>query len=277
MLDCTVTAVSDESTPNAVGISCYSTYSHAILLALADPCSMSVRQIELADRWLGQWARKVFPYAQQRETEGPVIVVDLDGAQPGTLVASVPAHAPDSMRFGYPGKLATSVRGRLKRLAGGATPAELALGHDPSVEQCVALLSHLDARWYQAQKRDDATHAGHRRVRRRRSGRVLPRRGPHVRPPGPARPPVVRELAAPRDARRADRLRPPPRRRRAALAVGAPRGPLRLARGAPLAQRADAAPVVPRPAHRRSRRGAHAPRHRVARVDRGRRASSTCR
>jgi len=159
MLDCTVSAVSDESTPNAVGISCYSTYYHAILLALADPCAMSVRQIELADRWLGQWARKVFPYAQQRETEGPVIVVDLDGAQPGTLVTSVPAHAPDSMRFGYPGKLATSVRGRLKRLAGGATPAELALGHDPSVEQCVALLSHLDARWYQAQKRDDATHA----------------------------------------------------------------------------------------------------------------------
>jgi len=159
MLDCAVTAVSDDATPNAVGISCYSTYSHALLLALADPCSMSVRQIELADRWLGQWARKMFPYAQQRETEGPVIVVDLDGALPGTLVASVPSHAPDSMRFGYPGKLATSVRGRLKRLATGATPAELALGHDPSVEQCVALLSHLDACWYQAQKRDDATHA----------------------------------------------------------------------------------------------------------------------
>ena len=27
---------------------------------------MSVRQIELADRWLAQWARKVFPYAQQQ-------------------------------------------------------------------------------------------------------------------------------------------------------------------------------------------------------------------
>jgi len=63
------------------------------------------------------------------------------------------------MRFGYPGKLATSVRGRLKRLATGASPAELALGHDPSIEQCIALLSHLDAHWYQAQKRDDATHA----------------------------------------------------------------------------------------------------------------------
>ena len=38
---------------NAVGISCYSTYSHALLLGLADPCAMSVKQIELTDRWLG--------------------------------------------------------------------------------------------------------------------------------------------------------------------------------------------------------------------------------
>ena len=71
MLDCAVTAVSDELTPNAVGISCYSTYCHALLLGLADPWSMSIRQIELTDRWLSQWARKVFPYAQQRETGGP--------------------------------------------------------------------------------------------------------------------------------------------------------------------------------------------------------------
>lgn len=159
MLDCTVAAVSDDATPNAVGISCYSTYSHALLLALADPCAMSVRQIELADRWLAQWARKVFPYAQQRETEGPVLVVDLEGSSPATLVASVPASPPSSTRFGYPGKLATSVRGRLKRLATGASPAELALGHDPSVEQCVALLSHLDAHWYQAQRREATAHA----------------------------------------------------------------------------------------------------------------------
>jgi hypothetical protein len=80
MLECAVTAVSDNLLPNAVGISCYSTYSHALLLGLADPCAMSVRQIELTDRWLGMWARKVFPYVQQRETEGPVIIIDLDSA-----------------------------------------------------------------------------------------------------------------------------------------------------------------------------------------------------
>jgi hypothetical protein len=155
MLECAVTAVSDELMPNGVGISCYSTYSHALLLGLADPCAMSVKQVELADRWLQMWSRKVFPYAQQRETEGPVIVVDLEGSAGATLTGTPPRHAPASMRFGYPGKLATSVRGRLKRLQTGANPAELQLGHDCSVEQCTTLLGYLDLRWYQAPRRSE--------------------------------------------------------------------------------------------------------------------------
>ena len=146
MLDCTVAAVSDDLMPQAVGISCYSTYAHALLLGLADPCALSVRQIELADRWLGQWARKVFPYLQQRETEGPVLLIDLDSAEGARVVRDVPP-ASTSLRYAYPGKIATSVRGRLKRLAGGASPAELQLGHDASAEQCVALLAHLEERW----------------------------------------------------------------------------------------------------------------------------------
>jgi len=147
VLDCAVTAVTDEQMPFGVGTSCYSTYSHALLFALADPCAMSVRQIELADRWLGQWSRKLFPYAQQRETEGPVVIVDLDSAAGALLAPFGPKAAPSAFRFGYPGKLATSVRGRLKRLAAGANPGELQLGQDVSVEQCVALLSHLEAHW----------------------------------------------------------------------------------------------------------------------------------
>ena len=149
VLECTVTAVSDNLIPNAVGISCYSTYSHALLLGLADPCAMTVKQIELTDRWLAMWARKVFPYAQQRETEGPVVLVDLDAGDGATLAASVPRDPPASLRFGYPAKLATSVRGRLKRLQSEANPAELQLGQDCSAEQCITLLGHLDARWYQ--------------------------------------------------------------------------------------------------------------------------------
>jgi hypothetical protein len=160
ILDCAVTAVSDDLHPHVVGLSCYSTYCHAVLLALADPCALSVRQIELVDRWLGQWARKIFPYAQQRESDGPVILVDLDSGVGGSLANTAPARPPQSMRFGYPGKLATSVRGRMKRLHAGATPAELQLGHDTSVEGSAALLAHLDAHWHQLPDREqDAAHA----------------------------------------------------------------------------------------------------------------------
>ena len=162
-----MTSVSDNLLPNAVGISCYSTYSHALLLGLADPYSMSVRQIELTDRWLGMWARKVFPYAQQRETEGPVILIDLDGGSGATLAPSAPANPASSMRFGYPGKLSTSVRGRLKRLQSGANPAELQLGHDCSIEQCTTLLGHLDSRWYQRRR-------GAGRARRRGRSSFVP-------------------------------------------------------------------------------------------------------
>jgi hypothetical protein len=159
ILECAVTAVSDNLIPNAVGISCYSTYSHALLLGLADPCAMSVKQIELADRWLAMWARKVFPYAQQRETEGPVIAVDLDGSTGAALAAVAPRSPSPAMRYGYPGKLATSVRGRLKRLQSGANPAELQLGHDCSAEQCTTLLGHLDAHWYQAPRQEPPADA----------------------------------------------------------------------------------------------------------------------
>ncbi len=159
ILDCAVTAVSDELMPNAVGVSCYSTYCHALLLDLADPCAMTVRQIELTDRWLSMWARKVFPYAQQRETEGPLIVIDLEAPHGAVLLPVGPRTVGEATRYGYPAKIVTSVRGRLKRLGSGANPAELQLGHDASVEACTALLAHLDTRWYALPPRRPAADA----------------------------------------------------------------------------------------------------------------------
>jgi hypothetical protein len=96
------------------------------------------------------WARKVFAYAKQRESEGPVIVVDLEGSRGAALLATATATAGSAMRFAYPIKLATSIRGRLKRLAGGASPAELQLGDDISTDAATALLQHLDERWTRA-------------------------------------------------------------------------------------------------------------------------------
>src|SRR5690348_5777985 len=130
ILDCTTAGVSDHLMPGAEGLSCYSTYSHALLLALADPYALSARQIELTDRWLGQWARKVFPYAKQRESEGPVLIVDLEGTHGAVLVPTAASAQGAALRYGYPAKLSTSVRGRIKRLATGASPSDLQLGDD---------------------------------------------------------------------------------------------------------------------------------------------------
>ena len=160
ILECAVSAVSDELNPAAIGLSCYSSYAHALLLDLADPCSMSVRQIELVDRWLAMWARKIFPYTQQRDSDGPMMTVDLDGPAGATLHAAAPRHPGQSTRFCYPAKLASSVRGRIKRLASGANPAELQLGYDVSVEACATLLSQLDQHWYAVpMKRGGGTEA----------------------------------------------------------------------------------------------------------------------
>ncbi|MGH8801231.1 MAG: hypothetical protein ACREX6_02905, partial [Casimicrobiaceae bacterium] len=147
MLECTTAAVSDSLVPGAAGLCCFSMYSHALLLALADPYALSVREIELADRWLALWARKLFPYAQQRETEGPYIVVDLEGERGAFVTAGPPVKPETSLRFGYPAKLAASVRGRIKRLAQGASPASLQLGDDVSASDAAALLAHLDGHW----------------------------------------------------------------------------------------------------------------------------------
>ncbi len=199
MLACEAEAVSDPLLPNGVGISCYSTYSHALLLGLADPCAMSIKQIQIADRWLEMWARKVHPVPVKRDTEGPVILVDLDAAAGATLAAAAPGDPAVSLRFAYSDKLATSVRGRLKRLQTGANPAELQLGHDCSVGQCTTLLSYLDWRWYQP-PREAAPPAptapalcagGLDGAYFRVGGRSFDRRGP-LRPFGPQ---SVRHLA----------------------------------------------------------------------------------
>ena len=191
LLDCTGSAVSDPLLPHGLGISCYSTYSHALLLGLADPCAMSVKQIQLTDRWLEMWARKVHATTTPRETEGLLILVDLEGATGATLAGdALPAPAP-SLRYAYAGRLATSVRGRLKRLQAGSDPAELQLGHDCSVEQCMTLLSYLDWRWNQPPRQPSVVapsslglcsgglDAAYYRV----GGRTFDRRGP-LRPFG---------------------------------------------------------------------------------------------
>jgi hypothetical protein len=133
MLDCAVTAVTDDLIPQGVGTSCYSTYSHALLLGrpiLRD----DVRQIGSPTTGLAMEPETV-PYARTRR--GPVAVIDLDStadARP-SRGARHRRHSPATQQL--------SPACSRPALPGGAAPAELQLA-DVSTT-CIAL-SRLEAR-----------------------------------------------------------------------------------------------------------------------------------
>jgi len=152
IFDCATQAVDDPFLPGGESVSCYSTYSHALLLSLADPCALNVKQIELVDRWLAMWGRKVHPVAKPAPSDEPLLAVDLEGRGGAAVIASMPGAPPVSLRIGHTAKLAKSVRGRVKKLGDGESPADLNLGPDCSRDVCVDLLKHLYARWCLVQK-----------------------------------------------------------------------------------------------------------------------------
>ena len=147
MLEVASLAVRDKLLPHAEAISCYSTYAHALLLARADPCALSSRELELVDRWLQGWSRKFFPDKVFRSSEHILLVIDLlQGAGLATW-EDAPEKSPPSLRYGSPDKLSVSILQRQKRLRAGATPAELGLGDDVKAAAAERLLAHLYDRW----------------------------------------------------------------------------------------------------------------------------------
>jgi hypothetical protein len=121
-----------------------------------------VRELELTDRWLAMWARKVNPSTLPPVDPGVLLAVDLEGAGGFAVIPAAPATVSASLRFAATAKISQSVRGRVKRLLEGESPASLKLGEDCVVESCVPLLKHLFARWCLVPKRlyADAVETG---------------------------------------------------------------------------------------------------------------------
>ena len=188
------------------------------------------------------WSRKVFPYAQQRETEGPVIVVDLDSAgrrdarrRPRRAIRRVDAlrlsgqardqraRAPEAPADGRQSGRAAA-RPRLQRRA----------MHDAARASRCALVPGAAPRGRTRRATAIELCAGGL------GGRVLPHRRPHVRPQGSAAARLSFQGAQHlQTLGRADRLRPRARGRRAHVGVGALEGHLRVARGGGRAHRRD--------------------------------------
>ncbi len=147
MLQCADNMVKDKLISVAGTVSCYSTYAHALLIGGADPFGLTPRQLELTDRWLERWARKLRPVAQEPPAGEVVFMVDLKAAHGLTQPIPGAASDPQAVRYATTDKLNASIDKRLRRLKSGAVPAELGLGADCSVETCIALLEHLQRHW----------------------------------------------------------------------------------------------------------------------------------
>ena len=181
----------DATTPNAVGMSCYSTYCHAILLLRWPILRDDGAPDELADRWLaavGARCSRTRSSARPR----PVIVVDLDGSSPGTLRRE--PRRPRRARRCDSAILASSRPAcghALKRLAAARRPSSARQRSDARAVRRAAVAS--GRHWYQAQRRDDSAHA----AIDARGGGVRARTSVSPAGPstgGPARAAVVREL-----------------------------------------------------------------------------------
>ena len=147
MFDVASLALRDKLLPYAEAISCYSTYTHALLLARADPCALTAAEWDLTDRWLQSWARKFFPDKAVRASEHVLLVVDVMQGSGLATWDDAPTSSPPSLRYGSPDKLSVSLLQRQKRLRAGATPAELGLGDNVTPQLAERLLAHLYDRW----------------------------------------------------------------------------------------------------------------------------------
>jgi hypothetical protein len=124
---------------------CTETYAQILLLDLAYPGKLTLRQIELISHWIEYWARKV-SVGRTAATAGDSVaplIVDLAGV----AGASRRLAEGDNTRVLEIQELGSSLRKRIGRLRKGETPAALGLGEDVTAQLADSLLVMLYRRW----------------------------------------------------------------------------------------------------------------------------------
>lgn len=114
-------------------------YARALLLALANPYTLSVRELTWARRWSAKWAYKV------KFSEGGTDCFAVD-----TGAGAPPAwHAQASRKLLAleTTDIRRSIRSRLKKIEAGEDPESLGLGNDCVLPDCARLLQTLAKAW----------------------------------------------------------------------------------------------------------------------------------
>ncbi len=127
---------------------CAEAYVQALLMFLANPYSLSVRQMVFVRRWLEKWASLVnLSHQTLPPSQIPPLSVDL-ASSAGARFAE-PAE-PATARYLDLEQLAKTLRQTINLLKQGQTPAQLGLGEDARQPGCENLLMLLYVQWCRA-------------------------------------------------------------------------------------------------------------------------------
>ncbi len=126
--------------------SCAENYIQTLLMHLANPFSLSVRQMSFVQRWLDKWATLV-GLAAQPLAPGPIpsLAVDLGGTS-GVALANDLKPQPN-LRYLDLESLSKTLRQTINLLKQGQTCGQLGLGDDARQPGCENLLMLLYVQW----------------------------------------------------------------------------------------------------------------------------------
>lgn len=127
---------------------CSAAYVAALLLDLAGPFSLSVRDQSLVRRWSAHWAPLVGVLRASPGEALPPFVVDL--MQDSGLKSATDSLNTDQIRRLDTSRLAVVIAQARQQLAQKIAPSQIGLGEDCTAGQCRRLLEHLARPWTQA-------------------------------------------------------------------------------------------------------------------------------
>jgi len=122
------------------GTTAHAAYVYALLLHAASPYELTIRQLNLVQRWLVRWSAKVtLSTSSPKDFKLPPLVVDVGGDRPGSQVP----EGEGNLRWLEVDGLAHSLKKRISLLQKGEAPASLGLGEECGQPDCEVLLKHV--------------------------------------------------------------------------------------------------------------------------------------
>ncbi len=126
---------------------CAEVYVRALLLSLANPYALGIRELAWTRRWATMWAYKVELAPAAEDAQG-AYAIDAAGNQAPAWTAR--EAATPATRFLTTANLRRSIRSRIKKLDAGVDPQTLGLGKDVMQPEAGRLLNTLLRSWVEA-------------------------------------------------------------------------------------------------------------------------------